>query len=276
MQVACFAKSFQDMPFDAFCRAAYEIGFEGIDLTVRKNGVIDPANVAAELPGAADTIHKAGLKFFFLTTDLTEADDTADRVLGTAAQLGVDRVKLGYYRYVPFGTLKKQLADARPKITGIAKLAKKHGILPCVHTHSGTYLSSHGTLLYELIKDMPPDEVGAYVDPYHMTLEGGNAGWQQGLDLLAPWIALVAVKNFVWVQGDRDKTGQQRWHTQTVPVADGVAPLPNFFAMLKKIGYDGTYSLHSEYKGSHTFKDLSTDECLKQTAADLKYFRSIV
>jgi hypothetical protein len=54
-----------------------------------------------------------------------------------------------------------------------------------------------------------------------------------------------------------------------------VAPLPDFIATLKKIGYDGTYSLHSEYKGKHSFRDLSTDECLAQTRDDLAFFRKM-
>ncbi|HEX4130953.1 MAG TPA: TIM barrel protein [Pirellulales bacterium] len=276
MQVACFIKSFQDMPFDRFCRALYEQGFDGVDLTVRNGGSIEPADVEAKLPAAVNTLHEQGLKFLFLSTDLTAPDATADRVLGTAAQLGIDRIKLGYNRYVPFGTLAKQIDDTRRRLAEMAALGRKHRVLPCVHIHSGTYMSSHGTLLYEVIKDFAPDEIGAYVDPLHMTLEGAGAGWQQGLDLLAPWIALVAVKNFAWHSADRDKSGQMRWRTEVVPLADGVAPLPDFFAMLRKTGYDGTYSLHSEYKGKHSFKDLSTDECLAQTAEDLKYFRSLV
>src|SRR3569833_890244 len=276
MQLACFAKSFQDMPFDKFCRTLYQMGFDGVDLTVRKGGVGEPADVAEQLPKAVNTLHEQGLKFLFLTTDLTDADETADRVFGTAASLGVDRLKLGYYRYVPFGKLAAQIEEARIRVEGLAKLGRKHGILPCVHIHSGNYIPSHGTLLYELIKDMPPNEVGAYLDPYHMTAEGGIAGWQQGVDLLAPWVALVAIKNFAWERTTRDKSGQMRWATRTVPLAEGVAPLPNFVAVLKKLGYDGTYSLHSEYKGSHSFKDMTTDECLAQTAEDLKYFRSIV
>ena len=60
-----------------------------------------------------------------------------------------------------------------------------------------------------------------------------------------------------------------------VPLDEGVAPLPDFIATLRKIGYDGTYSLHSEYKGKHSFRDMTTEECLKQTAADFRFFKSL-
>jgi hypothetical protein len=61
-----------------------------------------------------------------------------------------------------------------------------------------------------------------------------------------------------------------------VPVADGVSPIPDYVAVLKKIGFAGTYSLHSEYKGKGSFKDLDTEACLAQTAADLKYFKKVL
>lgn len=276
MQVVCFAKSFQDLPLNKFCRKLYDMGFDGIDLTVRKGGVIEPADVERRLPEAVNTVHEAGLKYLFLTTDIVDDSEQTHRTLATAASLGIDRVKLGYFRYVPNGKLRSQLDDVRKKLAAIAAAGQKHRVLPCVHTHSGTYIPSHGTMLYELLRDFKPTEVGAYVDTLHMALEGGNGGWQQGLDLLAPWIGLVGVKNFAWFPAQRDKYGQQRFESKEVPLADGFSPLPDFFAMLKRLEYDGIYSLHSEYKGKHSFRDMSTDECLAQTAADIKYFKSLM
>jgi sugar phosphate isomerase/epimerase len=157
----------------------------------------------------------------------------------------------------------------------VAKIAVKHKVLPCVHIHSGDTIPSHGTQLFELIRDFRPDEVGAYVDPMHMSLEGGVDGWRQGLDLVAPWAALCSLKNFAWEPAGRDKHGQAKWRVRKMPLADGFAPLPEFLSALRSTGFSGIYSLHSEYKGVGSFRDLSTDECLAQTAADLKYFRTL-
>ncbi len=251
------------------------MGLDGLDLTVRKGGHIEPANVDQGLPQAIHSAHEQGLKIAFLSTDITDPTPVAEKVLAAAATHGIDRVKLGYYPYVPFGTLAKQMDDVRARLAKVAALGRRYHVRPCVHIHSGNDIPSHGTMLYQLLRDMSPDDIGAYVDPLHMTLEGGGAGWKQGLDLLAPWVQLVAIKNFAWQMAERDKIGQQRWETRMVPLADGVAPLPDFIATLNKIGYDGTYSLHSEYKGKHSFRDLSTDECLAQTRDDLAFFRKL-
>ncbi len=275
MKIGAFTKSFQDWDIATVCQRFREIGLDGLDLTVRKNGHIEPVDVPAKLPAAARSALEAGSEILFITTDITDANPEAERTLATAGELGIGRFKLGYYRYKPFGDLAEQLNETRKRIEGVIGIAKKHGILPCVHIHSGPYLPSHGTQLYELIRDISPAEVGAYVDMLHMVLEGGDDGWRQGLDLLAPWIALVAVKNFAWEKGERDQSGQQRWRTKVVPIADGVSPLPDYVKTLQKAGYDGIYSLHSEYQGSHSFEDLDTEECLKQTATDLAFFKGL-
>lgn len=275
MQVAAFTKSFQDLPIAEVCRAFKGIGLDGLDLTVRPGGHIEPADAQRRLPEAVEAAHNHGLKILLLTTAITDADDDARRLLRAAGKYGIDRIKLGYYRYQPLGTLARQIDQTRQRLAPLVELAARYGVRPCIHIHSGNYIPSHGTLLYELIRDFDPGQVGAYVDALHMTLEGGSAGWRQGLDLLAPWISLAAIKNFDWHAGTRDPSGQQRWHTRTVPVADGIAPIPEFVATLKKLGYDGTYSLHSEYKGGHSYQELDTQACLEQTAKDLAFFRGL-
>jgi sugar phosphate isomerase/epimerase len=276
MKFATFTKSFQDWPIPVVCHRFREIGLDGLDLTVRRGGHIEPGNVREELPLAVKAAQEAGVEILLITTDITEPTPEAEATLATASGLGITHFKLGYYRYQTFGTLQKQLDDARKRIAAVVKLAKKHSILPCVHIHSGTFLPSHGTQLYDLIRDLPPAEVGAYVDMLHMALEGGSDGWRQGLDLLTPWLALVAVKNFVWQPGERDQLGKLRWNWRVAPVADGISPIPEFMAILKQAKFDGTFSLHSEYEGSHSFKDLSTEQCLAQTAADLKFMKRLV
>jgi sugar phosphate isomerase/epimerase len=274
--VGVFTKSFQDRPIDEVCRIFRKMGLDGLDLTVRPGGHIEPKDVQEKLPAAVKAAKDADMEILFLTTGITTPDATAERLMATAAEQGITRIKLGYYRYTEFGTLAKQLKDVRRQLAAVAKLGTKHGVLPCVHVHSGPFLPSHGTQLYQVIRDFSPEEVGAYVDPLHMTVEGARDGWRQGLDLLAPWIRLCSVKNFAFERGARDERGTLRWNIRNVPVADGIAPIPEFVAALKTLGFNGPYSLHSEYKGRHSFKSLDTDGCIRQTAADWKYFRELL
>lgn len=274
--IVAFTKSFQDRSVADVCRVFKQIGLDGLDLTVRRGGHIEPEDAAVQLPKALRAARQQGLDIPFLTTAITEPDAFAEKLLATAAESGIARVKLGYYRYGEFGTLAQQMDAVRKRLERVMRLATKYDVIPCVHIHSGATIPSHGTQLYDLIRDFPPDRIGAYVDPLHMTLEGGGDGWRQGLDLLAPWIAISSVKNFVFQQRGRDEHGQMQFMPIKVPVADGIAPLPEFVSVLEKLGFNGPYSLHSEYKGSRSFRPLDTEGCIRQTAEDLKYFRSLL
>ena len=105
-----------------------------------------------------------------------------------------------------------------------------------------------------------------------MTVEGGLSGWQQGIDLLQDRIRLIAVKDFGWVRSSSD--GKVAWRPQMVPLEEGIVRWPEVFACLRQIGFDGVVSLHSEYQGSHSWRDLSLDELIEQTRADLDYLRA--
>lgn len=271
-----FTDNLADLPLKDAIASARRAGFEGIDLTLRPGGHVLPENAEVGLSEAHRLAGDAGAVIPMASTAVTSASSPhAEAIFAAAAHYGVRRLKLGYWPYTPFGKLAGQIDAARRDLEGVVKLGQKYHVLPCVHCHSGRLVAAGGPLLYLLLRDFKPTEVGAYLDPMHMTIEGGVAGWEMGLDLLAPWSALVGVKNFRWVEAARDDRGQLRYRWQYVPIADGQAPLPDFVARLKDIRYDGVVSLHSEYKGETSWRRLSTPELVEQSAADLEHWRAL-
>ena len=276
MQFVLFTDNLADLTIPQACAAAKDAGFNGLDLTLRPGGHVRPENAEMGLSAATQAADAAGMTIPMVSTALTDADSPhAEAIFAAAAHYGARRVKLGYWEYRPFGTLANQISEARAKLQRLAQLGRKYHVLPCVHCHSGRFLAAGGPMLYLILRDFDPAEVGAYVDPMHMTIEGGRAGWEMGLDLVAPWLALVGVKNFRWLPEGRDGLGQQRFRWEYCPLADGQAPLPEFFAYLRQLKYDGIVSLHSEYKGETSFRRLTTPELLKQSAADLAYVKRL-
>ncbi len=276
MQFVLFTDNLADLSIVEAVAAAKRAGFDGLDLTLRPGGHVLPENAEMGLAAAQNTAQRGGLSIPMISTGITDADSPhAEAIFAAAAHYGARHVKLGYWAYQPFGTLAREVKSAQEKLARVIALAKKYHVLPCVHCHSGRLVASGGALTYLLLKDFRPEEVGAYVDPMHMTIEGGRSGWELGLDLLAPWIALVGVKNFRWVPAERDKLGQQRYRWEYVPLADGQAPLPEFVSYLKQLHYDGIVSLHSEYKGETSFRRLSTPQLVDQSAVDLRFLRSL-
>ncbi|MBI4606803.1 MAG: sugar phosphate isomerase/epimerase [Planctomycetes bacterium] len=276
MQFVLFTDNLSDLTVAQCCAAAKRAGFDGLDLTLRPGGHVKPEDAEVGLSEAKRIADAEGVAIPMVSTAVTDTDSPhAEAIFAAAAHYGARRLKLGYWPYRPFGTLEAQVAECCRRLERLARLGEKYRVLPCVHCHSGRFVASGGALLYLVLKPFVPSDAGAYADPMHMTMEGSLAGWELGLDLLAPWLALVGVKNFRWLEGSRDAKGQMRYRWQYTPLADGQAPLPEFAAYLKGLKYDGVVSLHSEYKGGTSFRSLTTPELLEQSAADLRYLKGL-
>lgn len=258
-----FTDNLADLSLQEACRAARGAGFDGVDLTVRPGGHVLPENADKGLLEARRIADGEGVSIPMISTAVNDTDSPfAATIFDRAAEIGVERIKLGYWRYEPFGTAADQFQEARRKLERIVTGIVKSGPVPCVHVHSGNNLANGGAMVYLLLKDFQPTEAGAYVDPMHMSVEGGLSGWEIGLDLVAPWLALVGLKNYRWKETKGGEGQMARYSTEYVPLAEGMAPVDRFAARLQELGYTGIYSFHSEYKGGSSFRSLTTPELL--------------
>jgi sugar phosphate isomerase/epimerase len=269
-----FSKMLQEFPVAEAARRIQRLGFEGVDLTVRPGGHVEPLGVGRTLPEAVRAVKDAGLSIPMITTAITSADRTAEEIVAAAVHEDIRLLKLGYWM-APQDGLVGAIDRARRELDGLAALAAKYQVTFGVHNHSGPgYVNCQPAILWTLLRERDPAQIAAYFDPGHAAVEGGSGGWWQGLELLGPSLRIVAVKDFGWkTEPGRPKV---RWQTQQVPLTDGLVPWGEFFERLKARHYDGPVSLHSEYKGSHSWRDLSTPELIEQTAADLAFVRSLL
>ena len=267
-KVCTYTEHFQKLAIPEVCKVFRKMGVDGLDLTVRPGGHIEPRDAADALPAAVQAATDHGLRIMMLTTGITGPDRDSERILATCQQLGIQRIKLGYYAAGKFGNLSKRLDEVKRQLDAVVRLAARYDVRPCVHVHSGGTLPSNGFMLYNLIRETPPDRIGAYLDSYHMTITGGAGGWRQAIDLLRPWISLVALKNFQWQRGPRDALGQQKWRTNYVRLEDGIAPIPDFVRAVQQAGYGGFYTLHTEYR-------LPVKDCIHLTTDDFHFLKRI-
>jgi len=277
MQLVMFSKHLGSLSIPKAGEAIRKLGFDGVDLTVRPGGHVLPENAATALPEAVRQLKEQGLTVPMLTTGITSAADAgAETVMAAAAASGVRELKLGYWPYRPFGQIHTQLDAVRKAMDGVEALARKHGVRASIHNHSGNYLSAVPSNVYLILKDRDPHHVGAYLDPGHMTLEGGGQGWMQGIDILQQLVSMVAVKSWGHFPEPVAETGETRWRHKLVPLKEGIVRWREVFGCLKQLGWDGVVTFHSEYQGRDSWKDLSVDELLVQTREDLAYLRPII
>jgi len=91
LKVSIFSKHLQFLQGAELAQTAADIGFDGIDITVRNGGHVDTARVRQDLPPLVAVIRNHGLEVPMITTDIVDADTphTAD-ILKAMAELGID------------------------------------------------------------------------------------------------------------------------------------------------------------------------------------------
>lgn len=274
MDLMVFSKHLAGIPLPIAARRLRQMEISKIDLTVREGGHVEPSKVREDLPRAAAELAGEGVQIGMLTTNITDAGVPATRaILETAAELGVSHYKLGYYFYQGFGNLRKQRAQVRAQVRDLAQLNAEIGICGGFHNHSDNFI---GACLHDIdfvLEGTPKSALGLYFDPAHASIEGGSKGWEIGLDLLSERVVMLAVKDYRWNQGS-GYAGGRAFHVQWNPLEVGNVPWPRVLERLKSIGFDGPFSLHSEYQGSNSFQDLTTDEVFEQTARDNEIWRA--
>jgi sugar phosphate isomerase/epimerase len=253
MRFVYFTKLLQGLDVPGLVAFLKEAGLDGADLAVRPGYPVTPDNAVAELPRVARTFRDEGLVIGLVTapTDLTDPDGAAARNLFEAsAKAGVAAVKVGYFPYR--GKIDAELAEARARLAGFAKLAARTGVRACYHTHSGAMLGNNAAGLRLLLQDLDAHHVGAFVDTGHTAVNGGPIRME--LDLVRPWLSLLAIKDMLWAKG---KDG---WHFHVVPAGEGIVRWTEVGQAARDCKFQGTVSLHGEYET----KDLAERRALAQ------------
>src|SRR5579863_4703796 len=95
LKISIFSKHFQWTNCREMAAIAKDIGFDGVDLTVREGGHVLPERVEEDLPKAAEDIRKAGLEFPMITAEIVDTSSPhAEAILKAASRLGIR-----YYRW---------------------------------------------------------------------------------------------------------------------------------------------------------------------------------
>src|SRR3954452_16400782 len=244
LKVAIFSKHLQFVEGPELAKAAHDLGFDGVDITVRKGGHIAPERVKETLPALVKTLKAAGLEVPMITTDIVDADTPfADDVLRIASELGIHHYRFGGFKYAPDKPVPAQLEAFKPRLEKLAKLNAKYQTTAMYHTHSGVGLVGAPIWdLYIIMKDLDPKLVGINYDIGHATIEGGLGGWIASWRVSGAHVRGIALKDFVWGKDARGK-----WREQWCPSGEGRVHFPEFLGMVAASGFNGPLQVHYEY-----------------------------
>lgn len=233
-----FTKPLQHLSYTEMAETIAAMGFDGIEGPVRPKGHVLPERVEEDLPKMVDALKGSGLNLTLMTSAITEVSEEqyTEKVLRTAAALGVKRFRMGYFKYDLKRPIRPQLDEFRPKLKDLIAMTSELGIKPLYQNHSGKdYFGGPIWDLAEVFEDYAPEQIGVAFDIGHATVEGAKA-WPLNFAAIRPFIDTIYVKEPSW------KDNQLGWG----PVGEGVVD-KGFFKLLKESDFNGPVSLHVEY-----------------------------
>jgi sugar phosphate isomerase/epimerase len=242
--VAIFSKHLQWLDYEAAARAAKEAGFDALDVPVRPGGHVLPERVKEDLPRAVDAAREAGLDVTMITTAITGVDDPhAEAVLGTAAALGIGHYRMGYVRYDD--GVRQTLDATVSRWRELAALNQGLGIRAGYQNHSGANLGAAVWDLFQVLKEVASPWVGCQYDIRHAVVEGAFS-WVRDMEVIAPFVHTLVAKDFAWAPQD------DGLKVLNVPFGQGLVPLADFVAELRRLGLSAPFSMHFEYPHPET------------------------
>jgi len=233
-----FNKPLQHLDYEAQAELVAEMGFDGIEGTVRRGGHVLPERVAEDLPRQMEALKKHKLGMTILTSDINNADEAINRkVLETAAKLGVKRFRARYFKYKADQAIPPQLETFAKQWQGLVAFCKPLGIQPLYQNHAGAgYFGAGIWDLHRMVEDIPVADAGVAFDIRHAAVEGGTS-WPTEFQLIRPHIGALYFKDFNW-EGRK---------VNNVPLGSGMVDYPRFIKLLRKAKVRVPVSLHMEY-----------------------------
>lgn len=236
-----FTKSFSDLSLTDTAALVEEVGWDGVDVTIRKESThIKIDRVADDLPVLIELLKKRGKHYCMVTTDVIDATSKNETYLRTLAKCGIKKYRLGFQRYQNNDNPMKVAREMAARFQDIAQLNKELGLWGGYQNHSGPQY--FGGPIWDVIMAMEktePEHLGLCFDIAHATVEGGQ-NWPIQYRLARPRIGVSYIKDYRW----REAEGV--WNRDACAFGTGIVR-KDYFESLRKSRFDAEYCQHHEY-----------------------------
>lgn len=241
LHISVFSKPLQFLNYEDMANAVKEIGFDGIDLTVRPKGHVLPENVEHDLPKATEAMKRNGLSSLMFASGVDDATNPLhQKVLATAARLGYKFYRPAWFKYGNSTTIAEDAAKFTKQLIALAKLSKELGIACSYQNRSGLYFGAPVWDLNAALEQCDHEAMGNQYDIMHNVVEGGKS-WEIDFKLIRNKINTLVLKDVIW----RKKNGI--WDKEYVPMGEGMVDFAHYFKLLKQFKINVPITIHQEY-----------------------------
>jgi len=272
LEVHLFSKHLQFLNYRDMSQAAAEMGFDGLDLTVRPEGHVLPDRVSEDLPQAVEAMKKYGLNPRLMTTNVIDVENKEHRsVLETAGKSGFSHYRTAWLSYPEDREIPESQAIYGQQMKNLEVLNKQLGLIGCYQNHAGNHVGAPIWDLPPILQATKNENIGCQYDIRHAVVEGGSC-WELGLRLIRPFIKTIVIKDFKW------GTVNGQWKPINTPLGEGMVDFNRYFSLLKKYKINVPVSLHLEYGlggAEHGATKISIDkkEVFAQMKKDLTFLQ---
>ncbi len=241
LSVHLFSKHLQFLNYNDMSAAAVEMGFDGLDLTVRPKGHVLPENVMEDLPSAVEAMKKYGLSPKMMSTNVWDAHNTVQKaVLETASALGFTNYRTDWLKYPENKSITESQALYGKQAKDLEMVNEKLGLIGGYQNNSGMNVGAPVWDLLPILESTNGKYMGSQYDIRHAVVEGGEC-WELGLRRIKSFINSIVIKDVKWGVVDG------KWQPINVPLGEGMVDFNRYFSLLKKYQINVPVSLHIEY-----------------------------
>jgi len=126
LPVCVFNKPLQHLNYEEQAKLIAEMGFIGVEGTVRTNGHVTPDKATKGLPKQIKALRAHGVDMTLTTTDVNNADDEIHRiVIETTADLGVKQFRMGSIKFTCDRPIPEQLNETTCRLVPVRSTVRR-------------------------------------------------------------------------------------------------------------------------------------------------------
>ena len=229
-----FSKILAKVEYTDLGEIVKQFGFDGIDLTIRRGGHVDPRLSSVDLVRAFESIAGSGLECPMITTALTSpVDPGAIAVIAISGRTHIPLFRVGEWR--------ASTPTYRRDVAGLVSIGSRYGMAMALHNYTSENSGETDWSVADALMGLDPQWAGAYFDPIHH-----GERWEAALRPLLPRLRAVALKDF-----KADGT--------PCPMGEGTMDFAKLFSVLQRASFGGVLSLRIEYAPKDELSAIAKD-----------------
>jgi len=257
VKFAVFTKPWKTMSLPALGAFVKGMGFDGIELPVRPGYQVEPGDVTANLPKAAQILAAEGIRIFSV------AGSTDEATIAACAAAGVPIIRV-CLDIPPGRAYLDHEAHIQAEYDRLVPLLERYGVRIGVQNHSGRYIANAMGLRH-LIERYAPAQVGAVLDPAHCALNGEIP--ELALDIVWSHLCMVNLKNVYWHRVNGPEAAVAHYERRWTSGSQGLLSWETVAGELRRRDYTGPICLTAEYSAE--------DDVDRLIARDIQFARSL-